>query len=68
MSHRFTAMITKEEGLYVGLCPELDVASQGATLEQALANLKEAIELYLEGGEVELPTEPPFLTFVEVSS
>ena len=45
---QFAAVITKEETLYVALCPELDVASQGETIEEALGDLKEAIELYLE--------------------
>ena len=43
----FSAVITKEEKWYVALCPELDVASQGKTVEEALSNLKEALELYL---------------------
>jgi predicted RNase H-like HicB family nuclease len=34
--------------MYLSLCPELDVASQGATVEQATANLQEAVELFLE--------------------
>lgn len=44
----FTAILEKEGDLYVSLCPELDVASQGATVEEATANLKEAVELFLE--------------------
>jgi len=44
----FTAILEKEGDLYVALCPELDVASQGATIEQATVNLKEAVELFLE--------------------
>jgi len=44
----FTAILEKEEDLYVALCPELDVASQGTTVEEATANLKEAVELFLE--------------------
>jgi len=43
-----TALITRDDNLYVALCPELDIASQGATVEEARANLKEAIELFLE--------------------
>ncbi len=43
-----TAIIKKGEKQYVALCPELDVASQGYTIEEALANLKEATELYIE--------------------
>ena len=44
----YTAILEKEGELYVALCPELDVASQGTTVEQAIANLKEAVELFLE--------------------
>jgi predicted RNase H-like HicB family nuclease len=45
---RFTAMIYRENGGYVSLCPELDVASQGSSVEDASANLREAFELFLE--------------------
>jgi predicted RNase H-like HicB family nuclease len=49
MNHgKFTAVITKEENWYVGHCLELEVVSQGKTIEEAQANLKEAVELYLE--------------------
>jgi predicted RNase H-like HicB family nuclease len=44
----FTAVIEKEDDMYVSLCPELDVASQGDTVEEAKANLQEAIELLFE--------------------
>ncbi|GAF76237.1 unnamed protein product [marine sediment metagenome] len=44
----FTAAIHREGDAYVALCPELDVASQGASVEEARANLREAIELFLE--------------------
>jgi len=47
-NRKFTAVITKEENWYVGHCLELDVVSQGKTIEEAQANLKEAVELYLE--------------------
>ncbi|MCK4491702.1 MAG: type II toxin-antitoxin system HicB family antitoxin [Candidatus Altiarchaeales archaeon] len=43
-----TAIIKKSENQYVALCPEIDVVSQGYTVEEALKNLKEAVELYLE--------------------
>lgn len=43
-----TAVLHKEEDLYVVECPEVGTVSQGATIEEALANLKEATELYLE--------------------
>ncbi|MEI8364689.1 MAG: type II toxin-antitoxin system HicB family antitoxin [archaeon] len=45
---KFSAIITKEDKLYVALCPELNVVSQGITEKDALANLKEAVELFLE--------------------
>lgn len=44
----FTAIIEKEDDVYVSLCPELEVASQGDTVEEAKANLQEAIELLFE--------------------
>ena len=44
----FTAAIHKEGDVYVALCPELDIASQGETIETARENLREAIELFLE--------------------
>ena len=47
-TQRFTAMIYRENGGYVALCPELDVASQGESVEQASACLREAVELFLE--------------------
>ncbi len=46
--HQFTAIIEREVDGYVALCPELDVASQGNTVEEARSNLVEAIELFLE--------------------
>ncbi|OGS34147.1 MAG: hypothetical protein A2474_07285, partial [Elusimicrobia bacterium RIFOXYC2_FULL_34_12] len=48
MKRHFNAVITKENKLYVAHCIELDVVSQGKTLEEAEKNLKEAVELYLE--------------------
>lgn len=63
----FTAIVHKEERLYVAECPEVGTTSQGATIEEALANLKEATELYLE--EFPLPeTGHPLLTTFEVEA
>jgi predicted RNase H-like HicB family nuclease len=45
---KLTAVIEREGNGYVSLCPELDIASQGDSVEQARDNLKEAIELFLE--------------------
>ena len=44
----FSAILHREEDLYVASCPEMGTTSQGPTVEEALANLKEATELYLE--------------------
>jgi predicted RNase H-like HicB family nuclease len=44
----YTAIVESEDGGYVALCPELDVASQGDTVEEAIANLREAVDLFLE--------------------
>jgi len=49
----YTALLQREGDGYVALCPELDVASQGPTVEQAIANLKEAVELFLECADAE---------------
>jgi predicted RNase H-like HicB family nuclease len=49
MAHAtLTATIWQEDGTYVSLCPELDVSSCGDTRDEALAALKEAVELFLE--------------------
>ena len=44
----FTAVLHKEDEIYVAECPEVGTVSQGRTLEEAVSNLKEATELYLE--------------------
>jgi predicted RNase H-like HicB family nuclease len=53
MNRQFTAVIEKEGDGYVALCPEFDVASQGDSIEEAHANLKEALELFLESASPE---------------
>ena len=59
-----TAVIHKEDDLYVAQCPEVGTASQGTTVEEAVVNLKEATELYLE--EFPVPkAERPFMTTFE---
>ena len=47
-TRKLTAVIEREGDLYSALCPELDIASQGATIEEARRNLVEAIELFFE--------------------
>ena len=48
MSRQVTAIIEREGDGYVSLCPELDIASQGDTIEDARDNLREALELFFE--------------------
>ena len=47
-TRQFTAFIEREDDAFVAHCPELDIASQGATVEEARTNLVEAIELFFE--------------------
>ncbi|MCU0542004.1 MAG: type II toxin-antitoxin system HicB family antitoxin [Oscillatoriaceae cyanobacterium Prado104] len=63
----FTAIIYKEEDMYIAECPEVGTVDQGETIEEAIANLKEATKLYLE--ECPFPDEiaPRFVTSIEVS-
>ena len=61
-----TAVLYKEDDLYVAECPEVGTVSQGYTVEEALANLKETTELYIE----EFPSPDiarPLLTTFEVA-
>ena len=66
----FTAIIEREESGYSALCPEYDIASQGATIEEARDNLIEALSLFFEcadASEVERRFRPEVLvTQVEV--
>jgi len=48
VTRTFTAVLHKEEDLYVAECPEIGTVSQGKSVDEAIANLKEATELYLE--------------------
>jgi predicted RNase H-like HicB family nuclease len=60
----FTAVLHKERDLYVAECPEVGTVSQGTSIEDAVANLREATELYLE----EFPpteTSRPVVTIFE---
>ena len=53
MTRRWTAIIRREGEGYVSLCPELDVASQGATVTEARDNLQEALALFFEAASTE---------------
>lgn len=73
MAHnrQLTAIIEREGDGYVALCPELDIASQGSSIELARASLKEALELFFETADpTEIKTrlhDDVFVTRVEVA-
>lgn len=67
MSIKITVIIQKENNLYVAKCFENNVASQGKTIEEALLNLREAIELYYEDEKPEIADNQVFLTTMEVT-
>ena len=66
----YTAIIRKGEKQFVALCPEVDVVSQGYTVEEAVENLKEATSLYLEemGEPEEYSFSDTFVVKFEVNS
>lgn len=63
MKRPFAATVWREGDWYVSQCLEVDVASQGQTEEEALTNLKEALELYFEAPQA---TRPPKVRVIEV--
>jgi predicted RNase H-like HicB family nuclease len=71
LTRQFTAIIEREDDGYVALCPEFDIASQGDTIEDARANLREALELFLETASPEeikqRLREEVYVTRVEVA-
>jgi len=71
MRKQLTAIIEREGNGYVSLCPELDIASQGDTIEEARTNLQEALELFFEtASPAEVQTrlhEEVYVTQVEVA-
>ncbi|MEM3488188.1 MAG: type II toxin-antitoxin system HicB family antitoxin [Candidatus Bathyarchaeia archaeon] len=62
----FTAVVYKEENIFVAECPEVGTVSQGYTIEEAIKNLREATELYLEEFSVETESKP-IITFFEAT-
>jgi predicted RNase H-like HicB family nuclease len=65
---RFTAAVTHEGSWQVARCLEVEVASQGETVEEALANLREALELYFEDEMLPESIEPPIIATIELSA
>lgn len=68
MTRTLTAAVHQEEDWFVARCLELDVASQGESLEEALANLREAVELYLEQVSQPQIEATPFVTAFQIAS
>ncbi len=66
MSIKYNVIIQKEDEWYVAKCLDNNVASQGKTIEEALENLKEAIELFNENEEPIIPKKI-FITTLEVA-
>jgi len=67
MRLNITVVIQQEENWYVAKCLENDVASQGKTVDEAIANLREALELYYEDFE-EMPiSKKTFITTMEIA-
>jgi predicted RNase H-like HicB family nuclease len=65
---RFTAAVTHESPWYVARCLEVEVTSQGDSVETALANLREALELYFEDEPVPEAGEPPIIASVDIAA
>jgi len=62
-----TAAVTHEDDLFVARCLDVEVASQGASVEESLSNLREALELYFEDNEAPEVSAQPIVAPVEIS-
>ena len=71
MTRHLTAIIQSEDGGFVALCPELDICSQGGTVEEARSNLRQALESFFESASPEEITRrfsyEVYVTQLEVS-
>ena len=63
-----TAAITHDGCLYVAQCLDVDVASQGASVDEALKNLREALELYFEDVPLPSGSEPPLIVKLQIAA
>lgn len=66
MTIKYNVVVQKEEKWYVAKCLDNNIASQGKTIEEALDNLKEALELYAQSEEAEIPKQM-LITTLEVA-
>ncbi len=62
-TRRYTALITREGDWYIARCVELNVTTQGRTLDEARANLQEAVELYIESFGEDVPESAAEVVF-----
>lgn len=67
MSIKYNVIIQKEENWYVAKCIDNNVASQGKTIEEAMKNLKEALELYMQEDIDPVKPKEIFITTLEVA-
>jgi predicted RNase H-like HicB family nuclease len=64
-NRNLTAIIHQERDIFVAECPQIGTASQGYSIDEAMSNLKEATELFLEEFPVEA-SNPPFMTTFQI--
>jgi predicted RNase H-like HicB family nuclease len=67
-TRRLTAAVTHEDAWYVAQCLEVEVASQGKSVEEALANLKEALELFFEDEPNVVVHQTPIIAPIDVTA
>jgi len=67
MNYTFTTIVQQEDDWFVAKCLENDVASQGKTLDEAMDNLKEAIELYYDDSETLPVMKKTYITTLQVA-
>ena len=65
---KFTVAVNHEAPWYVARCLDVDVVSQGGSMDEALVNLEEALGLYFEGEDFPDSLEPPIITTVLLSA
>lgn len=68
LSVQLTAAVTHEPPWYVARCLDVEVTSQGETVQEALANLREALELYFEDTPLPEAADPPIIVSVEIAA
>jgi len=65
---QFTAAVTHEDGWHIARALEVEMTTQGRTVDEALANLREALELYFEDKALPEAIEPPIIVTVQLSA